>query len=198
MRNIVVLEFITLDGVIQAGGGPEEDLSGGFKFGGWMVPHADEVLGKVMGEQMGGPFALLLGRKTFDIWASYWPQHAEGWPGINETTKYVVSNTLREHAWSNSVFINGDVVEEMKKLKAQDGPPLHVYGSANLVQTLLRHDLVDELWLKIFPITLGQGKRLFQDGTSPAAFTLESTTISPSGVIVANYQRAGEVKTGSF
>ena len=140
----------------------------------------------------------MLGRKTFDIWASYWPQHSDGWPGINEATKYVVSKTLREHEWSNSVFINGDAVEEIKKLKAEDGPPLHVYGSGNLVQTLLKYDLVDELWLKTFPITLGHGKRLFEAGTSPAAFTLENTTTSPSGVIIANYKRAGEVKTGSF
>jgi dihydrofolate reductase len=198
MRNIVVLEFITLDGVIQGGGGPEEDTSGGFKYGGWCVPYSDEAVGNVMAEQMAGPFALLLGRKTFDIFASYWPQHADNWPGINEATKFVVSNTLGEHEWSNSVFINGDAVEELRKLKAGDGPPLQVYGSANLVQTLLKHDLVDELWLKIYPITLGEGKRLFQDGTSAAAFTLESTTTSPSGVIVANYRRAGEVKTESF
>lgn len=198
MRNIVVLEFITLDGVIQAGGGPEEDTSGGFKYGGWQAPYSDEVLGNVMAEQMREPFALLLGRKTFDIFASYWPQHADHWPGINEATKYVVSRTLRQHDWSNSVFINGDAVEEIKRLKAGDGPALKVYGSGNLVQTLLKHDLVDQLWLKIYPITLGEGKRLFQDGTSAAAFTLESTTTTPSGVIVANYRRAGEVKTGSL
>jgi len=198
MRNINVLEFMTLDGVIQGGGGPEEDPSGGFEYGGWTVPFFDEDLGKVMGEQMAGPFALLLGRKTFDIWAPYWPQHADMWPGINEVTKYVVSKTLRQHEWSNSVFLNGDAVEEIKQLKAQDGPPLQVYGSADLVQTLLKYDLVDELWLKIFPITLGQGKRLFEAGTSAAAFTLEKTTTSSTGVIVANYKRAGEVKTGSF
>ena len=197
MRNIVVLSFITLDGVMQAPGGPEEDRSGGFQYGGWTHPYFDEALGNVMAEQMKAPFALLLGRKTFEIFASYWPQHAEEWPGINEATKYVVSNTLREHEWSNSVFINGDVVEEIKKLKSEDGPPLQVHGSGNLIQTLLKNDLVDELWLKTFPITLGAGKRLFGDGASPAAFTLEGTTIS-SGVIVANYRRAGEVKTGSF
>jgi dihydrofolate reductase len=197
MRNIVVLSFITLDGVMQAPGGPEEDPSGSFQYGGWTVPYFDEALGTVMAEQMTGPFALLLGRKTFEIFASYWPQHADGWPGINEATKYVVSNTLREDEWSNSVFINGNAVEEIKKLKAQDGPPLQVHGSGNLIQTLLKYDLVDELWLKTFPITLGEGKRLFEDGTSPAAFRLEETTTS-SGVIVANYKRDGEVKTGSF
>ena len=198
MRNIIVLSFISLDGVMQAPGGPEEDPSDGFKYGGWTVPYFDEALGNVMGEQMTGPFALLLGRKTFDIFASYWPEHADDWPGVNEATKYVVSNTLREPSWSNSVVINGDIVEEIKQLKAQDGPPIQVHGSGNLIQTLLKNDLVDELWCKIFPVTLGQGKRLFEDGTSPAAFTLEGTTTSPSGVIVANYKRAGEVKTGSF
>jgi dihydrofolate reductase len=198
MRNIVVLSFITLDGVMQAPGGPEEDPSGNFQYGGWTVPYFDEALGNVMAEQMAGPFALLLGRKTFEIFASYWPQHADDWPGINEATKYVVSNTLRQHEWGNSVFTNGDPVEEIKKLKSQDGPPLQVYGSGNLIQTLLKHDLVDELWCKIFPLTLGKGKHLFEDGASPAAFTLEATTTSPSGVIVANYKRAGEVKTGSF
>jgi dihydrofolate reductase len=197
MRNVIVLSFITLDGVMQAPGGPEEDPSGGFTYGGWTVPYFDEALGNVMAEQMTGPFALLLGRKTFEIFASYWPQHADEWPGVNEATKYVVSNTLREHEWSNSVFINGNAVEEIKKLKTQAGPPLQVYGSGNLIQTLLKHDLVDDLWLKTFPITLGEGKRLFDSGTSAAAFTLESTTMS-SGVIVANYKRAGEVKTGSF
>ena len=198
MRRIVVLEFMTLDGVVQAGGGPDEDTSGGFQYGGWQVPYWDQVLDDVMTEQMQAPFALLLGRKTFDIFASYWPQHADMWPGINEATKYVVSKTLTRHEWSNSVFINGDAVSELERLKAGDGPDLQVYGSANLVQTLLKNDLVDELWLKTFPVTLGQGKRLFDSGTSAAAFALERSSISPSGVIVANYRRAGEVKTGSF
>jgi dihydrofolate reductase len=198
MRNIIVLSFISLDGVMQAPGGPEEDTSGGFEYGGWTVPYFDEALGNVMAEQMTGPFALLLGRKTFEIFASYWPQHADDWPGVNEATKYVVSNTLKESDWSNSVFISGDVVEAIRKLKAEDGPPLQVHGSGNLIQTLLKHDLVDELWLKTFPVTLGQGKRLFEDGTSAAAFSVEASTTSQSGVIVANYRRAGEVKTGSF
>jgi dihydrofolate reductase len=198
MRKIVVLSFITLDGVMQAPGGPEEDPSGGFEYGGWLVPYADEAFGNVMAGQMTGPFALLLGRKTFEIFASYWPQHEAEWPGVNDATKYVVSNTLRESTWSNSVFIGGDVVAELRKLKEQDGPPLQVHGSSNLIQTLLKHDLVDELWLKTFPITLGKGKRLFGDGTSAAAFALESSTVLPSGVVVANYQRSGEVKTGSF
>ncbi len=197
MRKIIVLEFITLDGVLQAPGGPEEDTSGDFKYGGWTAPYFDDFSGKVMAEQMKEPFALLLGRKTFDIWARYWPQHADGWPGVNAATKYIVSSSLKKHEWSNSVFINTNVVEELKKLKQEDGPDLKVYGSGNLVQTLLKNDLVDELWLKIFPITLGKGKRLFEDGTIPSAFTLVESKTSPSGVIIASFKRAGEVKTGT-
>jgi dihydrofolate reductase len=198
MRKILVLSFITLDGIMQAPGGPEEDTSGSFKYGGWTVPYFDDFLGKVMSELMSRPFELLLGRKTFEIFASYWPQHEDQWLGINDATKYVVSNTLDKHKWKNSVFIKGNVVEEIKKLKAQDGPELQVYGSGNLIQTLLKNDLIDEFWLKIFPITLGGGKRLFTESTIPAAFKLTGSQVSPSGVIVANYERAGEVKTGSF
>ena len=199
MRKIIVLSFITLDGVIQAPGGPEEDTSGGFKYGGWIVPYFDELLGKVMGEQMSKPFELLPGRKTFEIFASYWPQNSERWPGINEATKYVASNTLTKHKWQNTVFLKGYVHEDIRKLKQKDGPDLKVWGSGNLIQTLLKHDLVDEFWLKIFPITLGMGKRLFVEGTIPAAFRLSTKSLlTPSGVIVANYERAGEVKTGSF
>jgi dihydrofolate reductase len=198
MRKIIVLEFLTLDGVMQAPGGPKEDTSGGFKYGGWTAPYFDDFSGKVMVEQMKQPFSLLLGRKTFEIFASYWPQHEDKWPGVNDTTKYVVSNSLKKHEWSNSVFINNNVVEELKKLKQQDGPDLQVYGSGNLIQTLLKSDLIDELWLKIFPITLGKGKRLFAEGAIPAAFKLMDTKISPSGVIFANYQRGGKVNTGSF
>jgi dihydrofolate reductase len=199
MRKLIILEFMTLDGVIQAGGGPTEDTSGDFKYGGWQVPYSDEVVGQVMQEQMKQPFDLLLGRKTYDIWAGYWPQHADNWPGINETTKYVAShNAAFKLDWENSVLLTGDVAAEVKKLKEQDGPNLHVYGSANLVQTLLKHDLVDELWLKTYPITLGSGKRLFMEGTMPAAFKLISYQVSTTGVIIANYQRAGEVQTGSF
>jgi dihydrofolate reductase len=198
MRKLIVLTFLTLDGVMQAPGGPEEDTSGGFKFGGWTVPYFDDFAGKIMGEQMKGPADLLLGRKTFEIFAAYWPSHADGWPGINEMTKYVASKTLTNHAWQNTVFLKGDVVEEITKLKKQSGSDLHVYGSGNLAQTLMKHDLVDEFWLKIFPVTLGKGKRLFAEGTIPAAFTLKESHISPKGVIIANYKRAGEVKTGSF
>ena len=189
---------MSLDGVMQAPGGPQEDTSGDFKFGGWTVPYFDDFSGKVMSEQMKEPFSLLLGRKTFEIFASYWPQHKDEWPGINEATKYVASHTLSSSDWQNSIFLKGDVVEEIKKLKATEGPDLKVYGSGKLVQTLLKNDLVDELWLKIFPITLGQGKRLFAEGTIPAAFTLTDSKTSPSGVIIANFKRAGEVKTGSF
>ncbi len=198
MRKLIVLTFITLDGVMQAPGGPEEDTDGGFKYGGWTVPYFDEFSSKVMREQMKQPFSLLLGRRTFEIFASYWPQHESDWPGINEATKFVVSNTLTKHNWKNSIFIKGDVEEEIRKLKMQDGPDLQVYGSSKLIQTLLQHDLVDELWLKTFPITLGSGKRLFAEGTIPAAFKLTDTKVSPSGVIFANYKRAGEVKTGFF
>lgn len=198
MRKIIVLSFITLDGIMQAPWGPEEDTSGGFKYGWWTFPYFDEFLGNVMGEQMKQPFNLLLGRKTFEIFASYWPYHASEWPGINESTKYVVSNTLKKHDWENSVVISGDVVKKIKELKEQVGPDIQVHGSSNLIQTLLKHDLVDELWLKIFPITLGSGKRLFAEGTIPAAFTLVESNISPKGVIIASYKREGEVETGSF
>lgn len=197
MRKIIVLEFITLDGVIQAPGGPQEDTSGDFKFGGWTAPYFDDFAGSVMAQQMKAPFSLLLGRTTFEIFASYWPQHEDQWPGVNKATKYVVSKSLKSHEWNNTVCIHTNVVKALKKLKNQDGPDLHVYGSGNLVQTLLQYDLVDELWLKIFPITLGTGKRLFDTGTIPAAFALTESKTSPSGVIFANYKRAGMVKTGS-
>lgn len=198
MRKIIVLSFITLDGVMQAPGGPTEDTSGGFKYGGWTVPYFDEFAGNIMGEQMSKPADLLLGRKTFDIFASYWPTHEENWPGINTMKKYVASNTLTSTEWNNSIILNGDIVEKIKKLKEEEGHDLQIHGSGNLIQTLLKHDLVDEWWLKIFPITLGSGKKLFAEGTIPAAFTLVDSKVSPKGVIFANYKRAGEVKTGSF
>jgi dihydrofolate reductase len=198
MRKIIVLTFVTMDGVMQGPGGPQEDTSGDFKYGGWTVPYFDDALGQTMVEQMAKPFELLLGRKTFEIFASYWPQHEKDWPGINTVTKYVVSNTLKKHTWNNSLFINGNIAEKLKKLKNQDGPDLQVHGSSNLIQTLLAHDLVDEFWLKIFPVTLGSGKQLFGKSTIPAAFKLVESKSTPSGVIVATYKRAGEVKTGSF
>jgi dihydrofolate reductase len=198
MRKIIVLSFISLDGVMQAPGGPTEDTSGNFSLGGWTVPFFDEFGGQVMAEQMSQPFDLLLGRKTFEIFASYWPQHPEEGPGINQATKYVASNTLRSHEWKKSVFLHGDVADEIVKLKQQNGPDLQVHGSSNLIQTLLKHDLVDEFWLKIFPVTLGMGKRLFDNGTIPASFALIESKSSPSGVIIASFRRAGDVKTGSF
>ncbi len=201
MRKIVVLSFISLDGVMQAPGGPEEDTSGGFQYGGWTVPYFDEFSGNVMGEQMNMPFDLLLGRKTYDIFAGYWPKQDPAHPvaaPFNKATKYVVSASSPELAWENSVLVEGDVVAKLQELKQQDGSMLQVHGSGNLIQTLLQNDLVDELWLKIFPVTLGSGKRLFAEGTMPAAFELMESKISPRGVIFANYKKVGDVKTGSF
>jgi dihydrofolate reductase len=198
MRKIIVLTFVSLDGVMQGPGGPTEDTSGNFTYGGWTVPYFDEFLGDVMAEQMSQPFDLLLGRKTFEIFASYWPHHEEEGPEINRATKYVVSNTLTSHEWSTSVFLKGNVVDEIKKLKGGEGPDLQVDGSGELIQTLMEHDLVDEFWLKIFPVTLGTGKRLFDKGTIPASYTLVDSKTSPGGVIVATLKRMGEVKTGSF
>ncbi len=198
MRKIIVLEFITLDGVYQSPGAPEEDTSGGFKYGGWTVPYFDEFSGVIMDEQTKLPSDLLLGRKTYDVFASYWPQHAEGWPGVNEARKYVVSRNDITLSWENSVLLKENVVEEIQKLKTEDGPDLKVWGSGDFCQTLLKHDLVDELMLKIFPVTVGSGKRLFSEGTIPAAFKMTDNKVSPSGIIFVNYSRAGEVKTGSF
>ena len=197
MRKVIVLEFITLDGVIQAGGGPEEDTSGGFAYGGWQAPYSDDVIGTVMNKQMSMPFDLLLGRTTFEIWAPYWPHHADVWPGVMTATKYVASNTLTSHEWQPSVFFGGDIVEKVSALKQESGPDLHVYGSAKLVQTLMKHDVVDAFWLKIYPLTLGSGKRLFVEGTIPAAFKVTESAVSPSGIIIANYERAGAITTST-
>jgi dihydrofolate reductase len=198
MRKIIVLTFLSLDGVMQAPGGPEEDTSGNFTLGGWTVPYFDEFLGDVMTEQMVQPFDLLLGRKTFETFASYWPDHPEEGSGINRATKFVVSNTLTTHEWDKSVFLGGDVVRQIRQLKEGDGPDLQVHGSGELIQTLMENDLVDEFWLKIFPVTLGMGKRLFGSGTISGAYTLADSKSSPSGVMVATLKRAGDVKTGSF
>ena len=198
MRKVIVLEFITLDGVIQAASGPEEDSSDGFAYGGWQVPYSDDLLGTVMNKQMNLPFDLLLGRKTFEIWAPYWPHHAEIWPGVNPATKYVASNTITSSEWQPSVFLSGDIAEKVSQLKQEPGPDLHVYGSGNLLQTLMKHDLVDAFWLKIYPLTLGSGKRLFAEGTIPAAFTVTESRVSPNGIIIVNYERAGAVTTGSL
>jgi dihydrofolate reductase len=198
MRKLVVLSFISLDGVMQAPGGPEEDTSGDFKFGGWTVPYFDDFGGEEMGEQMSGNYDLLLGRKTYDIFASYWPNHTDGWPQVNDITKYVVSNTLKNPTWQNTVVLSGDVVKEIRKIKEQGDNDIQVHGSGNMIQTLIKNDLVDEYWLKTYPVIIGKGKKLFDSGTVPQAFKLLETKISPSGVIFAKYKRNGDVKTGSF
>lgn len=182
---------------MQAPGGKGEDPSGGFDLEGWTVPYFDEALGDEMGRQIGQPFDLLLGRKTYEIFASYWPQQGSENP-LNQARKYVVSNKGIQTDWEETIQINGDVVAEIEKIKQQDGPMLQVHGSSELIQTLLANDLVDELWLKIFPVALGKGKRLFGGGTLPAAFKLMESKSSPSGVVVASYKRDGEVRLGSF
>jgi dihydrofolate reductase len=195
MRKVVVLEHISLDGVIQAPGGPDEDTSGGFAHGGWIGPYSDPILGAALRRQMGLPFDLLLGRKTFDIWAPYWPHHGDIWPGVNAATKYVASNTLATSEWQPAVFLSGEVAEQVAQIKQQPGPDLHVWGSGQLLQTLIQHDLVDAFWLMIYPITLGAGKRLFADGTLPMAFKVTESTLTPMGVIIAAYERAGAIPT---
>lgn len=195
MRKVIVISHISLDGVLQAMGGSEEDTSGGFAYGGWVTPYSDDVVGDVIRKEMSMSFDLLLGRITFDIWAPYWPKHTDIWPAADTATKYIVSNTIRSDEWQPAVFLSGNIAEQVNKIKQEQGPDLHVYGSGNLIQTLLAYDLVDELWLKIYPITLGSGKRLFAGGSIPAAFKLTEGKISPSGVILANYKRDGEVKT---
>ncbi len=187
--------MITLDGVMQAPGGPEEDTSGGFSYGGWVAPYGDESAGKVM-EKLMQPSDLLLGRKTFEIWEHYWPHHADRWPGINDVTKYVLSTSRNNSDWSNCVFL--DSLADIKKLRNSNGSNIQVWGSSELIQLLLRNDLVDEFWLMIHPLTLGEGKKLFNDGPIPAAFTLAENVVTTSGVIIANYTRAGEVKTGTI
>jgi len=185
--------MITLDGVIQGPGGPKEDTSGGFKYGGWTVSYGDELFGKIMAEEL-KPAAYLLGRETFEIFEPYWPQHADFWPGINDGAKYVLSQTRERSDWKNTVFLKS--AEDIKKLKDTEGADIQVWGSSKLIQLLLKHDLVDELRLKIYPVILGQGKRLFDNGAIPAAFTLTESHITSKGVIIANYKRAGEVVTG--
>jgi dihydrofolate reductase len=194
MRKIIVISMITLDGVMQAPGGPEEDTSNGFKYGGWTAPFAD-ANGSEFFEKNMQPAEYLLGRKTFEIWEPYWPEHADVWPGISDGTKYVLSTTMDKSDWKNTVFLKS--VEDIKKLKNSDGSDLHVWGSGKLIQLLLKNDLVDELRLVTYPLTLGQGQKLFAEGTIPAAFTLLESTVTPSGVIMVNYKRSGEVKTGT-
>lgn len=187
--------MITLDGVMQAPGGPKEDTSGDFKYGGWVAPYGDEVSRKILQKDL-QPADYLLGRKTFEIWENYWPEHADFWPGINEGTKYVLSKTRKKSDWKASVFLKNLV--DIKKLKASKGSDIQVWGSSELIQLLLKNDLVDELRLKIYPLTLGKGKKLFDNGPIPAAFTLTESVVTTSGVIIANYKRAGEVKTGTI
>jgi dihydrofolate reductase len=200
MRKLIVSTFLTLDGVMQAPGGPEEDPSGSFAHGGWSVNYWDDQMGQVMGEAMSTPFDLLLGRRTYEIFAAHWP-YATDDPGakpLNDATKYVASRTLRSLDWSKSVLIEGDVSEGVAALKQQDGPELQVHGSSNLIQTLLRHNLIDEYRLWTFPVVVGPGKRLFSDGTIPAGLTLVDSKVSTTGVVIATYVPAGEIVTGSF
>jgi dihydrofolate reductase len=198
MRELAVQAFVTLDGVMQAPGGPEEDPAGGFTAGGWSVPYWDDVIEQSMGEAMGRPFDLVLGRKTYEIFAAYWPQAGDEGAELNDATKHVASTTLTELEWANSQLIEGDVAEGVASLKEADGPELQVHGSANLIQTLLANDLVDEVRVLIYPVVVGPGKRLFGDGTIPRAFELTASKVSPSGVILATFRRAGEVEVGTF
>jgi dihydrofolate reductase len=195
MRKIIVLSMITLDGVMQAPGGPKEDRAEGFKYGGWTAPYGDETFGKEVQKELKQPADYLLGRKTFDIWEGYWPDHADFWPRINDGTKYILSKTRKKSDWQNSAFIK--TLADIKKLKRSKGPDIQVWGSSKLIQLLLKNDLVDELRLKIFPLTLGKGKKLFNSGPIPAAFALAESTVTTTGVILANYKRAGKVKTGN-
>jgi dihydrofolate reductase len=195
MRKIIVIEFITMDGVIQGPGGPNEDTSGDFLHGGWIGPYSDEAQSTVIRQQMNTPFDLLIGRNTYDIWAPYWPHNDAIWPGVNRAIKYVASNTVTESKWDETIFLSGDVATHIRHIKQSAGRDLHVYGSAMLVQTLLAHDLVDEFWLKIHPITFGTGKRLFTDGAIPAAFSVTKCEATTTGVIMVNSVRAGAIPT---
>jgi dihydrofolate reductase len=200
MRKLIVSTFLTLDGVMQAPGGPGEDDSGGFAHGGWSVNYWDDQMGEVMGEATSRPFAMVLGRKTYDIMAAYWPQAGEeaGGKVFNDATKYVASRGQPTLEWSNSVLIDGDAAEGIAELKREDGPELQVHGSGNLVQTLLRHNLVDQYRLWTFPLVIGSGKRLFSDGTIPAGLKLVDSKVSSTGVVIGTYEPAGEIVTGSF
>jgi dihydrofolate reductase len=201
MRNLVVQTFLTLDGVMQAPGGPGEDDHGGFAYGGWSVNYWDDQMGQVMGEATSRPFAMVLGRRTYDIMAAYWPTapEEEGAKVFNDATKYVASRSRPDlDAWSNSVLIEGDAADGLAALKREDGPELQVHGSANLIQTLLRHNLVDEFRLWVFPLVIGSGKRLFADGTVPGGLRLVDSKVSSTGVVMGTWQPAGEIVPGSF
>ena len=200
MRKLVTVTFVTLDGIMQAPGGPEEDDQGGFKSGGWSVNYWDDMMGQAMGENFAKKPDLLLGRKTYEIFAAYWPFHEEepGAENLNGAKKYVVTRTLDRVDWKNSTLVKGDVVKEISRLKGMDGPELQVHGSGNLIQTLLKHNLVDEMRLWIFPVSIGNGKRFFGEGTNPSGFKLLESKTSTTGVIIAKYEHRGELKTGSF
>ncbi len=195
MRKISVLQFISLDGVIQSPGSPEEDPSGGFAYGGWVAPYDDEISGKIM-EKLLKPTDLLLGRKTFDIWEDYWPKHADFWPGINEVSKYTLSNSRTISDWENTFFLSD--LEAISQLKSTEGSDLQVWGSGQLVQLLLRYGMVDELWLMIHPVILGSGKKLFTEGALPNSFDLVFSTVNSKGVILAHYRKAGSIQTGTI
>jgi dihydrofolate reductase len=200
MSALVVSTFLTLDGVMQAPGGPEEDPTGGFTHGGWSVNYWDDVMGQQMGEALSKPFDLLLGRKTYEIFAAHWPHVTDdqGAEKLNSATKYVASTTLDNVEWSNSTLIKGDVPEQVARLKEEAGPEIQVHGSWNLIQTLLKNDLVDEYRLWTFPLVLGSGKRIFGDGTIPAGLKLVDSRTSTTGVLMATYERGGEREYGSF
>lgn len=200
MRKLIVSTFVTLDGVMQAPGGPEEDTSGGFAYGGWSVNYWDDMMGEVMNEATSKPFAMVLGRTTYDIMAAYWPTAPEetGAKVFNEATKYVASRGRPAMTWANSVLIEGDAAEGLAKLKQEDGPELQVHGSANLIQSLIRAGIVDEFRLWVFPVVIGSGKRLFADGAIPSALTLVDSKVSTTGVVIGTYEPAGEIVTGSF
>jgi len=200
MRKLIVSTFLTLDGVMQAPGGPGEDDSDGFKHGGWSVSYWDDRMGQIMGEATSKPFAMVLGRKTYDIMAAFWPTAPEeaGGKVFNDATKHVASRGRPTLEWSNSVLIEGDAADGLAALKQEDGPELQVHGSANLIQTLLRHNLIDEYRLWVFPLVIGSGKRLFSDGTVPAGLRLVDSKTSTTGVAINTYEPAGEIVTGSF
>ena len=200
MRKLSVGAFMTLDGVVQAPGGPDEDDSGGFTLGGWSVNYWDDLMGQVMSGSMRTPFDLVLGRRTYDIFAAYWPNATEeaGAKPLNDATKYVASRGTPELTWERSVRIEGDVAEGIAELKQGDGPELQVHGSGNLIQTLMANDLIDEYRLWVFPVVIGSGKRLFAEGTIPAALRLVDSTVSTTGVVIGTYVPAGKIVTGSF
>ncbi len=192
MRKLIVLEHLSLDGVYQGPGGKDEDPSGNFVHGGWAMSYGDAVTESVITKLLQTPIDLLLGRTTYDIWASYWPDHGEIWPNVNKATKYVASNTLTKAAWGPSEILNGDIEAKVKAIKQQQGPEIHMWGSGNLLQTLLKHDLVDQFWFFIYPLTLGSGKQLFGHGTMPATFRVVESKVSSNGVVVVNYERVGK------